>query len=307
MDTPGFDPTQTGPIFREIARGIQTVLPISQIVGFLYFTGMVPPRFDSLDREVLQVTRAMSGQHYIPSVTFITTFWTADHPPQQASLNAQYDFLKENWRREIEVQELHLYQHGRGYTAEGDVTGSFINWYDPVGRDLMAQHARDMIVRRYCDPNASTPQTVTPTIVREFRRGIPIHETEAGRIIGLQPAPGGGSSPHSNERRREVPGQGNSSAGSGSNTGFNHEQMPDTNSDTSRASQDRPQAPRAPETSGTNILLEGLSWLFRNVEFSANVGGPGGGMPHNMGLGPGGFGPGGFGPGGDMSEGMLFG
>ena len=189
MDTPGFDPEHAEVIFREIVRGLQSILAISRIAGLLYFTCINQPRFDSFDRKVLQVVRAMSGNDYIPCVTFITTFWTADRPSQQTNFETQLESLKSHWRQEFGLPGLHLYQHGRGYNAEGEVTESFINWFDDSGRDQIAQHARDMMRRRYCGTNASVMQAATPQIVQELRRGIPIHETAAGQVLGLQPPP----------------------------------------------------------------------------------------------------------------------
>ncbi|KAF7597012.1 hypothetical protein BBP40_011378 [Aspergillus hancockii] len=112
MDTPGFDPAHAEATFREIVRGIQTILSTSRIAGFLYFTCINQPRFGSFDRKVLQVVRAMSGYDYIPCVTFITTFWIADKPSQQAFFNNQLEFLKNKWKEAFGVQELHFYQHG---------------------------------------------------------------------------------------------------------------------------------------------------------------------------------------------------
>ncbi|KAJ5651081.1 uncharacterized protein N7484_004804 [Penicillium longicatenatum] len=138
----------------------------------------------------------MSGYDYIPYVTFITTFWTATRLSQQANFNAQLELLKKDCRKTFGVQQLHFYQHGRGYNADWEVTESFLDSFEESGRTQMAQNARDIIARHYCSPNASANQAVTPKIVQELRDGIPIYETDAGRALGLQPT--------SNEQHREA-------------------------------------------------------------------------------------------------------
>lgn len=292
IDTPGFDPTYTEEIFREIVRGIQTILDISRIAGFLYFTCINQPRFDSFDLKVLQVLRAMSGVDYIPSVTFITTFWTADRPSQQANFATQLEDLKGKWRRAFGAPELYFYQHGRGHNAKGEVTESFIDWFDDSGRNQIAQHARDMIMRRYCGTNASETQAVTPKIVEELRCGTPIHETVAGRLLGLQTAPSStGPLPTSNEHHRGDPNQQRSSASPDSNAGSDRQESQSTASrDTPGNHQGTPETPQAPETTLFQTMLEGISWFFRNVQFDVNVGGSGGGMTSAMGSRPAGRG-----------------
>lgn len=121
-------------------------------------------------------------------MTSITTFWTADRPSQQTNFKTQLESLKGHQRQEFGLQGLHLYQHGRGYNAEGEVIESVVNWFDDSGRDQIAQHTRDMVKWQYCGTNASAAQAATPQIVQELRHGILIHEAAAGQVLGLQPA-----------------------------------------------------------------------------------------------------------------------
>jgi hypothetical protein len=280
MDTPGFDPAHSEAIFREIVRGIQAILSISRISGFLYFTCINQPRLDSFDHKVFRLARALAGNDYIPCVTFVTTFWTADRPSQQANFNAQLDRLKNTWRPAFGVQELHCYQHGRGYNAGWEPTDVFIDWFDDSGRNQIAQHAMEMIARRYCGPNASAAEARTPRIVQELARGTPIHETDAGRSLELQPAPSDTRpSPASNERHREYPHQQSSSAASDANAGPSREEGQPTGSrDVPRTRQDAPEIPQASGKHWFWNFFDGLSSLVpNNVNFSVNVGGPGGG------------------------------
>jgi hypothetical protein len=293
MDTPGVDQAHAEAIFREIVRGIQTILSTSQIAGFLYFTCINQPRFDSVDRQVLQLAHALAGHDYIPCVTFITTFWTADRPAQQANFKAQLKTLKGNWRTALGVQELHSYQHGRGYSAGGEVTEAFIDWFDDSGRNQMAEHAKDMITRHYCGPDASAPMAITPKIVQELRHGIPLHETDAARNLGFQPGSSyTGPLPTSNKQHRGDKNQDSSSARSNSNSGSAREEgRHDTGSrDIPQNAQGEPKGPQAPERTWWDTCLDVLSRVSQNVninvEFSApgaSMGGPRGSMASAMG------------------------
>ncbi|KAJ5364564.1 uncharacterized protein N7496_010277 [Penicillium cataractarum] len=278
IDTPGFDPAYTEEIFQEIVRGIQAILDISRIAGFLYFTCINQPRFDSFDHKVLQILRAMSGDDYIPCMTFITTFWTTDRPSQQANFATQLEDLKDKWRQAFGAHVLHFYQHGRGHNAEGEITESFIDWFDDSGRKQIAQHAREMIMRRYCGTNASETQEITPKIVEELRCGTPVHETAAGRFLGLQSAPSStGPLPTSNEQHRGDINQQRSSASCDSNAESSCQENQSTGSrGIPRNHQGSPETPQAPETSLFQTILEGASWFFRNVQFNVNVGSSGG-------------------------------
>jgi hypothetical protein len=280
MDTPGVDQAHAEAIFLEIVRGIQTILSTSQIAGFLYFTCINQPRFDSVDRQVLQLAHALAGHDYIPCVTFITTFWTADRPAQQANFKAQLKTLKGNWRTALGVQELHCYQHGRGYSAGGEVTEAFIDWFDDSGRNQMAEHAKDMITRRYCGPDASAPMAITPKIVQELRHGIPLHETDAGRILQLQPGPSyTGPLPTSNKQHRGDKHQDSSSARSNSNSGSAREESHDTASrDIPRTAQGEPKSPQAPGRTWWEASLDVLSRVIQNVNINVEFGAPGGSM-----------------------------
>ncbi|EAU35235.1 predicted protein [Aspergillus terreus NIH2624] len=281
MDTPGFDPAHGEAIFREIVRGIQTILSISRIAGFLYFTCINQPRLDSFDHQVFRLSRALAGDDYLPCMTFITTFWTTDQPSQQANFNSQLERLKHTWRQAFGVQELHCYQHGRGYNAAWEPTDAFINWFDVPGRNQIAQHAKEMIARRYCGPGASAAEARTPKIVQELTRGIPIHETDAGRSLELRLAPSDTRPmPASIEQHREGPHQQSSSATSDANAGPSREEGHHTGSqDIPRTRQDAPGIPQAPENPWYSKALEFLSPLVpNNVNFSFNVSGPVGGM-----------------------------
>ncbi|KAJ5239139.1 hypothetical protein N7468_003758 [Penicillium chermesinum] len=287
MDTPGFDPEHAEAIFQEIVRGIQSIPSTSQIVGFLYFTCINQPRFDSFDRKVLQVVCAMCGHNYIPCVTFITTFWTAEGTSQQANFDTQLRSLKVEWKKAFSVEELHSYKHGRGYHTAGTVAEPFINWFDDSGRNQMAQHARNMIARRYCGPNISRASENTPKIVHELRRGTPIHETEAGRVLGLQPAPRMRSVPTFNQQPQGDPNRQSSSAASSSNAQSDRKDSQDKDfRDIPRTSEDGTQPTQVPERNALQtarqIAMECCHWFFQNVQFNIDIGGPRGNMTPAM-------------------------
>lgn len=207
MNAPGFHPDHAKPAFQKIVDCIQRLLSISRIAGFLYFTRINPSSesSDEFDQTLLQVVRAMSGDEFIPCLTFVTTFWTAEDPTFQAKFNTQLEERKSDWRENFGNQALHFYQHGRGYNAEGEMTESFINWFD--ARNEMAQHIRDMILRRFCGESVTTPAKI-PAIVHELKRGTPIHETEAGRILWSQSAPSDTGSCSPSDQRRPDSSQG---------------------------------------------------------------------------------------------------
>lgn len=182
MDTPGFDPGNEEKAYREIIRGIQACQPFARITGLLYLTCIHQERFDSFDRKLIQFIRALCGDAYISRVTFITTFWTAAAAAQIAKYNLQLEFLKDKWKQGIGAQELKLYQHGREYNIAGLDTGTIINWF--TNRERIAQHAKEMVVRNY-----GSPTTVSPQVVRDLDANTPIHETDAGKLLGLSPRP----------------------------------------------------------------------------------------------------------------------
>ncbi|GES58631.1 hypothetical protein ATEIFO6365_0004078200 [Aspergillus terreus] len=280
MDTPGFDPAHGEAIFREIVRGIQTILSISRIAGFLYFTCINQPRLDSFDHQVFRLSRALAGDDYLPCMTFITTFWTTNQPSQQVNFNSQLERVKHTWRQAFGVQELHCYQHGRGYNAAWEPTDAFINWFDVPGRNQIAQHAKEMIARRYCGPGALAAEARTPKIVQELTRGIPIHETDAGRSLELRLAPSDTRPmPASIEQHREGPHQQSSSATSDANAGPSRDEGHHTGSQDIRTRQDAPGSPQAPETPWYIKLRDTFSPFFpNNLNFSVNYSGPVGGL-----------------------------
>lgn len=77
LGTPGFDPESEQKTFFEIARSIQTVTPFARVTGTLYLTCINQPRFDDFDRKLVRFIRTLSGDEYLPWLTFVTTLWTA--------------------------------------------------------------------------------------------------------------------------------------------------------------------------------------------------------------------------------------
>lgn len=128
-------------------------------------------------------------------------------------------------------------------------------------------------------PSRSVTQAATPQIVQELRRGMAIHETAAGQVLGLQPAHSNTESlPTLNGEHPESPGTQSSSASSGSDSGVNRENRAGSDSqDIPRSHPDGPDTPTWGQT-----IREGFSWFFRNVNVSFNVGGPGVGLGGSM-------------------------
>ncbi|KAF7597013.1 hypothetical protein BBP40_011379 [Aspergillus hancockii] len=144
----------------------------------------------------------------------------------------------------------------------------------------MALHAKYMIARRYCGPNALEAEGIIPKIVQELRRSTPIHETDAGRVLGLQPAPSC-TVPllTSNEQHRGDSDQQSPNFISDSNAGSDREESQDTGSrNIPRTPQNGPEIPQASRKTWDQTILEGVSWAFRSINFSVNVGGPGEGI-----------------------------
>ncbi|OJJ03959.1 hypothetical protein ASPVEDRAFT_152382 [Aspergillus versicolor CBS 583.65] len=251
MDTPGFDPNAEEKTFREIIRGVNSIRRFARITGLLYLTCIPQERFDDFDRKLIQFIRALSGPQYIPRVTFITTFWTAT-PGQAATYSQRLASLQCRWEDGLGVRGLKTYQHGWEYNGAGGDRGVIIDWF--VNREQIAQHAREMVARNY-----SSPSIVASRIEEQLDANVPIHQTDAGRLLGL-PAPRPSQFPtDANEDARP---RDNASSHTGASS-------PHTSSN---ATWEQAAAP-PPGTSPSQVILEGLSWVFRNINFGSAAGG----------------------------------
>lgn len=267
MDTPGFDPNSEDATFREIISGVRSIRPFARITGLLYLTCIPQVTFDDFDRKLIQLIRALSGPQFAPRVTFITTFWTAT-PGQAASYNHRLASLRRKWEDGVGARGFKTYQHGWEYNAFGGDIGVIIDWY--INREEIARHAKEMVARNY-----STPSIFALRIEEEMVANVPIHETDAGKLLGLPaptPAPSrftagadtgarsshnNTSSSHTDASNPEPPPVAHTS----SNTNTTHEQA----------------ATPTLWTTAIQVGLEGASWLFRNFNpgTAARAAGPG--------------------------------
>jgi hypothetical protein len=256
MDTPGFEPNGEEKIFREIVRGIKLVRPFARITGFLYLTCIPQERFDEFNGKLIRFIGALSGAEYIPRVMFITTFWTAT-PGQAASYKQRLVSLQNRWEDGVGVRALMTYQHGCEYNDAGRDTGLIVDWF--INREQIARHAKQMIARNY-----GSPTLVASKIEEELDANVPIHETDAGRLLGL-PAPsqsGTGTHTAGGANQDDYPYTGTSSP------------EPPLGAHTSRSTNQEQTAPRPHSTPLGQVILEGLSWIFRNMDFpGGNSGG----------------------------------
>lgn len=253
MDTPGFDPNTEEKTFREIIRGVNSIRPFARITGFLYLTCIPQERFDDFDRKLIQFIRALSGPQFIPRVTFITTFWTAT-PGQAATFSQRLASLQCRWEDGIGMRGLKTYQHGWEYNSAGGDRGVIIDWY--INREQIARHAREMVAKNY-----SSPITAASRIEEELDANVPIYETDAGRLLGLPtPAPSQSPTGASEDARQSQ----NASSHTDAST-------PHTSNNATREQTAAPPA----GTSPSQVILEGLSWVFRNIDFGSAAGGVG--------------------------------
>ncbi|CEL02000.1 hypothetical protein ASPCAL01576 [Aspergillus calidoustus] len=257
MDTPGFDPNTEENTFREIVRGVKSIRPFARITGLLYLTCIPQERFDGFDRKLIQFIRVLSGPQYIPRVTFITTFWTAT-TGQAAAYSQRLADLCRRWEDGVGVRRLQTYQHGWEYDGAGEYKGVIIDWF--VNREQIARHAGEMVARNY-----GSPTVVASRIEEELDANMPIHKTEAGRLLGLSAPSRFSTSAHAAGKR-------------------DHDDLPQTGTSI-------PEPPLAGQTSSTpnqqptstpphgislgQVVLEGLSWFFRNVNPGSGAGGAG--------------------------------
>lgn len=260
MDTPGFDPNTVEKTFREIIRGVRSILPFARITGILYVTRIPEEQFDDFDRKLIQFIRALAGPQYIPRVTFITTFWTAT-PGQAASYRQRLASLRRRWEDGVGMRGLKTYQHGWEYNGAGDHSGAIIDWY--ISREQIARHAKEMIARHY-----SSPSIVRSRIEEELDANVPIHETHAGRLLLPAPAPAPSQSTAS-ARAAEQPGPNASSHEGASSTNPPRATHPSTNT-----TQEQPATPSLVATAA-RVIFEGCSWFFRNVDLGNAAGGAG--------------------------------
>ncbi|KAL4756555.1 uncharacterized protein BDW70DRAFT_165889 [Aspergillus foveolatus] len=257
MDTPGFDPNAEEKTFLEIVRGIELIRPFARITGFLYLTCIHIPqeRFDDFDRKLIQFIGALSGAEYIPRVMFITTFWTAT-PGQAAAYRKRLVSLQSKWEDGVGMREVKTYQHGWEYNDAGRDTGLIVDWF--IDRQQITRHAKEMVARNY-----GGPSIVASKIEEELDANVPIHKTDAGRLLGL-PAPlQSNTSAHSTRRpnQDDFP-----------HTGASDPEPP-LGAHTSRNTNQEQTAPQPQPTSALQVLLDGISWAFRNIDLPGGTAG----------------------------------
>ncbi|KAI9041897.1 uncharacterized protein KD926_006443 [Aspergillus affinis] len=258
MDTPGFDPNAEEKTYREIIRGVRSILPFALITGFLYLTCIPQERFDDFDRKLIQFIRALGGPQHIPRVTFITTFWTAT-PGQAASYCQRLVSLRRRWEDGVSMRGLKTYQHGWEYNGAGEDSGMIIDWF--INREQIARHAKEMVARHY-----SSPSIVPSRIEEELDANVPIHETDAGRLLLPTPAPSQfTTSAHAAARP---------SQNASSHTDASNPKPPLVAHTSSNTTQEQTATPPL-ATSVTQVLLEGFSWFFRNINPGSAAGGAG--------------------------------
>jgi hypothetical protein len=260
MDTPGFDAEREREAFFEIVRGIEAIHPFARITGLLYVTCINQTRFDDFDRNLIKFIRSFCGDEYLPRITFVTTFWTAVGEKQKTIFNKQLDLLQNKWREGIDEQPK-LYQHGREYDTEGLDTGRFLDWFED--RAQIAVHGRGMISRHYRGTRLPEPRNIDPRIVQELNANTPIHLTDAGKLLGLRPAPA--FTPHE-ETSGERTGQ--SSSRQSATPDVDPQQGPE------------PSGTTAPQANGTatgpsiiQSIFNGLANFVRNVNVNVDFGG----------------------------------
>lgn len=262
MDTPGFDPGNEETTFIEITRGINAVSAFARVIGMLFLNCINQPRFDAFDRKLASFIRTLSGNEFFPRVTFVTTFWTPVNAKQQTAFNQRLASLRQNWQMSASTQEQQSYQHGHVYSEGGEDTGSFLNWFE--SRDQIAQYAREIIGRRSEGSNAQRNHNCYPDIVKELCAGTRLQDTEAGRLLGIAPP-----NPNPNSNSDTSSHESDSSPSNGSSQEQPEEAAAPTNTGSATETESYSQ------TSFGNLLMEGVSWFFRNVNFDVNFGGAG--------------------------------
>ncbi|EXJ70048.1 uncharacterized protein A1O5_07121 [Cladophialophora psammophila CBS 110553] len=271
MDTPGFDPGSEQKVFLEIVRGIRTIGPFAQIIGLLYLTCINQPRFDQFDRKLVRFIRAFCGDEYLPRITFVTTFWTAAGPRQQTTFNQQLEFLRRNWQKAFDGQEPILYQHGREYNLDGQDTGRFVDWFE--NRVQIAQYGKEMIVRRYGERGTPETCTASPRIVHELNANTPIHDTQAGRLLGMPSASASSSVPSPGSEEEST--RRTSSASHSSDRPSTDEGRRPSGPQLSTGSDPRTESQQHQGSSvdWSQVAADVIGWISRNVEFNVHSGG----------------------------------
>ena len=283
MDTPGFDPGNEQKTFIEIVRGVQATCHFTRITGLLYLTCINQPRFDDFDRKLIRFIRGLCGDEYLPRITFVTTFWTAAGVRQQATFNQRLEYLRRNWQEGFNGQQPNLYQHGREYHSDGLDTGRFVDWFE--NRDQIAQYGKNMIARRYGGRTAPKNCITTPKVVLEVDANTPIHDMDAGKLLGLPPAslntvlPHGPGGDHGEELAQR-----NSTPSGDSDTRTDRRGRPAA-AVQAITPRDSPQELEPYQTSASSwaqVAWDVAGWLARNVDFTAVVGGTGQGRTFPM-------------------------
>ncbi|RDW93043.1 uncharacterized protein DSM5745_00365 [Aspergillus mulundensis] len=227
MDTPGFDPGAEQATFTEIARAL---------------TSIHPPLRPHPGNPLPNQHCARAIRQFRPQAPPVRPRAERRRPASSEPAGEVGGGLQ------FGAQELKTYQHGRAYDA-GEDTGAVIDWFMDRGR--IARGARDMVVRNY---GASMAGTGVAKIERELDGDVPIHDTDAGRLLGL-PAPSSSSSSQSG-KTTDADAPAPAAAGS---TGVDSPPK-------KTGSQSEPR-------SGWQVFLDGAAWFFRNVEVNVGVGG----------------------------------
>jgi hypothetical protein len=193
----------------------------------------------------------------VDCVTFITTFWTATTGQAAASSQRLADLCR-RWEDGVGVRRLQTYQHGWEYDGAGEYKGVIIDWF--VNREQIARHAGEMVTRNYGSPTVAASR-----IEEELDANILTHKTEAGRLLGLSAPSRFSTSAHAAGKRDQddLP-----------QTGTSIPEPPLAGQTSSTPNQQPTSTPPHGISLG-RVVLEGLSWFFRNVNPGGGAGGAG--------------------------------
>lgn len=176
MDTPGFDEGSEQLLYSEILRAIKGFEGKARVAGVLHVSRINPVRLETWDNKLLDFLQALCGRHYLPQITFVTTYWTAHYEKEKKELNEHLKLLRNKWRENM-GSAVSTYQHGRA-SADGGEDSEFLKWYE--AREQIAQFAQVMICSRYGEVTSQTPQ-----LINELAAGSSPEVTSAAKCLGI--------------------------------------------------------------------------------------------------------------------------
>lgn len=196
VDTPGFDDANRSDleVLSEILKWFEAVSPYCTLAGILYVHDITQARFTASAKLNVHMLQALCGPDFYPNVTIVTTKWgNLVDKAQRAAWERQRELEGEHWD-ELITGGARVFAYRNGVAepyfddkgdSDGGVGGEGDGGGGGDGDDEKHKRARTDLEEMMDFYRAS--QKIIPEIQRELRKGIHVHDTEAGRALLQRP------------------------------------------------------------------------------------------------------------------------